>query len=161
LWVKALSDSEGDLDKGQALYVKLRVQMIKDEWAHLDKVLAEKAKAKAEAKAEAKRKKQTSLLVQRQLEQQRSEAEQKRSEAKQRIAAEKSREAKRPIHDKKAKFAFRATLFFVVLFGVCVYRLSFLNDDSNATFAIFVISMFGAPLMFLKYLYHRTLGPRL
>jgi hypothetical protein len=115
LWVKALSDSEGDLDKGQALYVKLRVQMIKDEWAHLDKVLAEKAKAKAEAKAEAKRKKQ----------------------------------------NKKAKFAFRATLFFVVLFGVCVYRVSFLNDDSYATFAILAISMLGAPLMFLKYLYHR------
>ena len=115
LWVKALSDSEGDLDKGQALYVKLRVQMIKDEWAHLDKVLAEKAKAKAEAKAEAKRKKQ----------------------------------------NKKAKFAFRATLFFVVLFGVCVYRVSFLNDDSIATFAILAISMLGAPLMFLKYLYHR------
>ena len=144
LWVKALSDSGGDLDKGQALYVKLRVQMIKDEWAHLDKVRTEKAEAKAEAE-----------LVQRQFEQQRWAVEQG-------ITAERSREAKRLIHDKKAKFAFRAMLFFVVLFGVSFGGMVFFDDmvrKKNEAFqVILLISICCAPLMLLKYFYHAILG---
>ena len=31
LWTKALSDSEGDMERAEALYIKLRVQMISDE----------------------------------------------------------------------------------------------------------------------------------
>ena len=136
LWVKALSDSGGDLDKGQALYVKLRVQMIKDEWANLDNVLTEKAEAKAEAE-----------LVQRQFEQQRWAVEQG-------IAAERSREAKRLIHDKKAHFAFRAMLFFV---GLLVVSFIGLKIHEAAVF-ILVGSIVGAPLMLLKYFYHAILG---
>ena len=49
LWLKALSDSDGDLDKGKALYVKLRVQMIKDEWIEQAPEMERRAKAKAVA----------------------------------------------------------------------------------------------------------------
>lgn len=31
LWAKAFADTEGDFEKAKALYIKLRVQMIKDE----------------------------------------------------------------------------------------------------------------------------------
>lgn len=41
LWTKAISDSEGDHEKAKALYIKLRAQMIKDEWAYVDKVAAQ------------------------------------------------------------------------------------------------------------------------
>ena len=43
LWAKAIADTEGELEKAKALYIKLRVQMIKDEWAYADKVQAEEA----------------------------------------------------------------------------------------------------------------------
>jgi hypothetical protein len=140
LWVKALSDSGGDLDKGQALYVKLRVQMIKDEWAHLDNVRIEQEKAR-QAEAE---------LVQRP------------EVIEQEIAAERSRLRKKPIHRKKAKFAFRAMLFFVVLFGVSVGGIAFFDGMVSKNIepfqVILVISIVGAPLMLLKYFYHSILG---
>ena len=41
LWTKAISDSEGDHEKAQALYIKLGVQMLKDEGAYVDKVAAQ------------------------------------------------------------------------------------------------------------------------
>ena len=37
LWAKALAEGEGNIEKAKGLYIKLRVEMIKDEWAHLDK----------------------------------------------------------------------------------------------------------------------------
>jgi len=43
LWAKAIADTEGELEKAKALYIKLRVQMIMDEWAYADKVQAEEA----------------------------------------------------------------------------------------------------------------------
>ncbi len=43
LWAKAIADAEGELEKAKALYIKLRVQMIMDEWAYADKVQAEEA----------------------------------------------------------------------------------------------------------------------
>jgi hypothetical protein len=49
LWAKAISDSEGNHEKAKALYIKLRVQMIKDEWAHADKVASEEDKRVREA----------------------------------------------------------------------------------------------------------------
>ena len=49
LWLKALSDSEGDLDKAKALYVKLRVQMLEDEWIEQAPDRERRAKEKAEA----------------------------------------------------------------------------------------------------------------
>lgn len=33
LWAKALAEGEGNIEKAKGLYIKLRVEMIKDEWA--------------------------------------------------------------------------------------------------------------------------------
>jgi len=57
LWVKAISESEGNHEKAKALYIKLRVEMIKDEWAFADKVAAEEAK-QAEARWAAEQQRQ-------------------------------------------------------------------------------------------------------
>jgi hypothetical protein len=57
LWVKAISDTEGNHEKAKALYIKLRVEMIKDEWAYADKVAAEEAK-QAEARGAAEQQRQ-------------------------------------------------------------------------------------------------------
>ena len=43
LWAKAIAETEGEIEKAKALYIKLRVQMIMDEWAYADKVQAEEA----------------------------------------------------------------------------------------------------------------------
>ena len=49
LWAKAIADTEGELEKAKALYIKLRVQMIMDEWAYADKVHAEEAERRRHA----------------------------------------------------------------------------------------------------------------
>ena len=48
LWAKAIADSQGNHEKVSALYIKLRVQMVKDEWAHADKVATQMAKRQRE-----------------------------------------------------------------------------------------------------------------
>jgi hypothetical protein len=82
LWAKALADGEGNIEKAKGLYIKLRVQMIKDQWAQSDKVRAENVESK-----------RTSLLGERKLQRKRAKAERKRLEASQRIFEEKAREA--------------------------------------------------------------------
>ena len=69
LWVKAISEGEGNHEQAKALYIKLRVEMIKDEWAYADKVAAEEVEqAEARGAAEQQRrgrvaKQQTRLHV--------------------------------------------------------------------------------------------------
>ena len=41
LWAKALAEGEGNIEKAKGLYIKLRVEMIKDEWAYAEKVAVE------------------------------------------------------------------------------------------------------------------------
>jgi hypothetical protein len=56
LWVKAISEGEGNHEQAKALYIKLRVEMIKDEWAYADKMAAEEVKqAEARGAAEQQR----------------------------------------------------------------------------------------------------------
>jgi hypothetical protein len=66
LWAKALVEAEGDKEKTQALYIKLRVQSLKDELEYAEYAAAEEADraerdraeaAKREAKADAEAKK--------------------------------------------------------------------------------------------------------
>jgi hypothetical protein len=49
LWAKAIAETEGEIEKAKALYIKLRVQMIMDEWAYADKVQAEEAERRRHA----------------------------------------------------------------------------------------------------------------
>jgi hypothetical protein len=49
LWTKALSESAGDMERAEALYIKLRVQMISDEWTLITE---KKTKKRAEKQAE-------------------------------------------------------------------------------------------------------------
>ena len=41
LWAKALAEGEGNIEKAKGLYIRLRVEMIKDEWAYAEKVAIE------------------------------------------------------------------------------------------------------------------------
>ena len=49
LWFKAIADAEGDEEKAKPLYLKYRVQMIRDEWAYAEKVATQKAEQEREA----------------------------------------------------------------------------------------------------------------
>jgi transposase-like protein len=143
LWVKALSDSEGDLDKGQALYVKLRVQMIKDEWAHLDKVRIEQEKAR-QAEAEQKT---LSLIA----------AKKKSDRAKSQAYEKKLYEEVKPKQEAKAKFAARVSfLFFVfaVLAGVGSGWFE-LHEYDGILAAVLYVSLLLSFVMWLRSNYHR------
>ena len=52
LWAKALADGEGNIEKAKGLYIKLRVEMIRDEWAYAEKVANERQKQSEERKKE-------------------------------------------------------------------------------------------------------------
>jgi hypothetical protein len=49
LWAKALAEGEGSIEKAKGLYIKLRVEMIQDEWAYAEKILSKEAKKRGEA----------------------------------------------------------------------------------------------------------------
>ena len=56
LWAKALAEGEGNIEKAKGLYIKLRVEMIKDEWAYAEKVAIDRQKQlEEEYKEERKR----------------------------------------------------------------------------------------------------------
>ena len=50
LWAKALAEGEGNIEKAKGLYIKLRVEMIKDEWAYAEKVAVQREKQAEEQK---------------------------------------------------------------------------------------------------------------
>ena len=59
LWAKALVEAEGDKEKTQALYIKLRVQSLKDELEYAEHAQHEEAKRDAEARTQARKRQET------------------------------------------------------------------------------------------------------
>jgi len=156
LWVKALSDAEGDLDKGQALYVKLRVQMIKDEWAHLDKVLKEQEKAR-QAEAEQKR---LSLVA---AQEERAAAKKESEKAKYQAYEKKLYEENKPKEAAKAKYAARVSfVFFVFLVlgvsGFVWFESHDIQKYHEIVIAVILVSLPVSVVMFIKCIYHRWLS---
>ena len=153
LWVKALSDSEGDLDKGQALYVKLRVQMIKDEWAHLDKVRIEQEKARqAEAEQET-----LSLIA---AQEERATAKKKSDRAKSQAYEKKLYEEVKPKQEAKAKFAARVSFLFVVFavlagVGLAWFESHDIQKYDDILTAVFSVSLLLSFVMWLRSGYRR------
>ena len=119
VWARALSESDGDEKKAEALYLKLRVQQIKDE-KHLSaqKKKAQKKKELEEDKARAERefRKDAEAARLNRLEQERQQLEMERLEE-ERLDALPER-----------SFSFMNVVYFIIFFGVLVFLANMLIE---------------------------------
>ncbi len=86
VWAKALSESDGDIEKAKALYIKLRVQSIFDEIKVQEEIEEEKERLSLEKDEELSGSLRKERLREKRLEEKR---EQKRQEKKQEFALER------------------------------------------------------------------------